>query len=248
MIDRIPIEEYQGKSLSEITELQKSFMEDLEKDVRENPGLVEDTITEIILQKKPGTLFWMSLTWALSYLGVGYLAFRKFLKIKISGLDDSLSFSIIRVGFYGAGLAVGLGLLVNLLGAALDFKPEAPKFQVALMAALKNNPQLLAWALYSVGLVTGIIEEWFFRGMLLKHYVLKGFERQGLVITSVIFGAMHMSGEASWIVPVLLTGVGYIFGSIYLRTNNIWAPICAHVVYNSFTLILAYFFGDASSI
>ena len=109
---------------------------------------------------------------------------------------------------------------------------------------MKVNYYLLAWSIYTVGLITGILEEVVFRGFLLTHFMNKGFAREGLYITSLIFGMMHFSFDSSPIVPFLLTFVGLLFGTIYLQFKNIWVSIGAHATYNSLGLITAYFLGD----
>jgi membrane protease YdiL (CAAX protease family) len=131
-----------------------------------------------------------------------------------------------------------------MLFSVFNFKPKVNEFQAKLFTNLKGNYYLLAWSVYTIGLITGILEEFLFRGLFLAHFVSKGFAREGLFITSFIFGMMHFSFDASPIIPVILTFVGVLFGSIYLQSKNIWVAVGAHATYNSLGLITAYFIGD----
>jgi membrane protease YdiL (CAAX protease family) len=127
---------------------------------------------------------------------------------------------------------------------ALGLKLKNNEFQTLLFQKLHQNTALLAWSLYSVSLLTGIFEEWYFRGILLKNYIGLGQGQTGLFITSILFGLAHYSPESSIIIPFLMVMIGYIFGYIYKLTGNIWINISAHVFYNGFGLLVAFFFGD----
>ncbi|EMF43826.1 CAAX protease self-immunity [Leptospira interrogans serovar Canicola str. LT1962] len=108
---------------------------------------------------------------------------------------------------------------------------------------MKGNRSLLLWSLYSVGLITGIVEEVFFRGFCLRQFQGRGLEIPGLLFTSIVFGLVHYSGQTSVSVPILLSFVGMFFGLFYLKTGNIWYSISAHVSYNSIMLLIAYIKG-----
>lgn len=98
-----------------------------------------------------------------------------------------------------------------------------------------------AWPLRSglLQLVTlapaGIGEEMMLRGI--------GFNalRRGLgnvatvVITSVIFGALHLfNPHASWVGTLIIALVGVWFGIIVVRTGSVWTSIGLHVAWNFF--------------
>ena len=242
--DKIPTEEMVGKSFDEISQIQKEATNQLIVDFQNKPEETSKKYYSIIFLERQGVLFWSSLMWVLAFLLPGYLILSRWLKIPISKLEDKFQMNTIALG----GLAgIGIFGIVSLVGMFLiliDLKPANNEFQTMLFKNLQGNTTLLAWSVYSVGLFTGLIEEWFFRGMLLKHFVSKGLVREGWIITSILFGALHFSPEASLIIPVILSGVGAYFGYLYIRTGNIWVPITAHAVFNSITLILAFFLGD----
>jgi uncharacterized protein len=242
--DKIPTEEMVGKSFDEISQIQKDATAELVTEFETQPEAVSKKYYNIIFLERQGVLFWSSLMWVLAFLLPGYLILSRWLKIPISKLEDKFQLNQIAAGAL-AGIGIfGIVSLVGMFLILIDLKPENNEFQTMLFKNLQGNSTLLAWSVYSVGLFTGLIEEWFFRGMLLKHFVSKGLVREGWIITSILFGALHFSPEASMIIPVILSGVGAYFGYLYIRTGNIWVPITAHAVYNSITLILAFFLGD----
>lgn len=242
--DKIPSEEMVGKSFDEITQIQKDASAELYTELEKQPEAVSKRYYNIIFFERQGVLFWNSLMWAFAFLIPGYYILSRKLKIPISKLEDKFQLNHIAIGALAGIVIFGvlsfIGVILNLLG----FKPVNHAFHSLLFKNLQGNSTLLAWSVYSVGLFTGLIEEWFFRGMLLKHFVSKGLVREGWIITSILFGVLHFSLEASMIIPVILSGVGAYFGYLYIRTGNIWVPITAHTVFNSISLILAYFIGD----
>lgn len=242
--DRLPAEMLTGKSFDEVVEIQKEISLTLTEDLEKDPTAVATRYYEIVFKERNGILFWSSLLWAFAFILPGYYILGKRMEIPISRLDDGFQMEWIFKGIAGGVAVFFMMALVSIVINQVSERPKNNEFQTMLFTSLKGNGTLLAWSLYSVGLVTGIIEEWFFRGMLLKHFISKGFVKEGLIITSVLFGGLHYSPEASIIIPVLLSGVGLFFGYLYLKYGNIWVPIFAHATYNSIGLIAAYFMGD----
>ena len=85
----------------------------------------------------------------------------------------------------------------------------------------------------------GFSEEVMFRGMGVANYMRKiKDEKQIMVIfwlSSIVFGLIHLgnflSGAdlmASIVQAIYATGVGMLFGAVYLRTGNLWPTILGH--------------------
>jgi len=82
-----------------------------------------------------------------------------------------------------------------------------------------------------VSAFSGVGEEAFFRGAL--QPVL------GLVLTSLLFGALHIGPDRRYLVWTLFSiGAGFLFGFLYEWTGGLLAPIVAHVLHNAATLLL----------
>ncbi|MCZ6635884.1 MAG: type II CAAX endopeptidase family protein [bacterium] len=71
-----------------------------------------------------------------------------------------------------------------------------------------------------------LVEELFFRGLLLPRLGLRWNTPKALVVSACIFGALHIS-------ILGLTMVGFVFGIAYLRSRTLWIPIVLHITNNA---------------
>ncbi|RHX81150.1 CPBP family intramembrane glutamic endopeptidase [Leptospira yasudae] len=224
-------------------EIYKQNIEKLQKESQSDSKQISHRYVEVMVKEKPWLLIVDRLIWALCFILPAYFILVRFFKAEYANLSDPFDF---KTMFTGAGLGALVFLFVIVFGFFLTkvFGKQTPnEFQEALFKEMKGNRALLLWSLYSVGLITGIVEEVFFRGFCLKQFQARGLEMPGLLFTSVVFGLVHYSGQTSVSVPILLSFVGMFFGLFYLRTGNIWYSISAHVSYNSIMLLIAYIKG-----
>jgi len=89
--------------------------------------------------------------------------------------------------------------------------------------------------LYSIdliwlGIFPGISEEFLFRGVALPSIGMNG---TGLLITSIIFGALHMSSWRQLPYTLWAGIVGLCFGGLTLITHNLLPVIIAHSLTNA---------------
>jgi uncharacterized protein len=184
----------------------------------------------------PGTVLTSQLPFlVVALLGVGV------------GVRRNLRETLGRLG-YGVISIQQLGIVVLFVGAALALSAAADAIFASLQPDLYRkvgeisdllfNPRGLSpisavlFALL-VGVGAGLGEETLFRGAV--QPVL------GIAATSVLFASMHIQyGPSLLLVYVFLLSVG--LGSLrkYINTT---ASFLAHAGYNSFGIILAYFFG-----
>jgi membrane protease YdiL (CAAX protease family) len=81
-----------------------------------------------------------------------------------------------------------------------------------------------------VAMLTGVGEEVFFRGLLLR--------KVGLVPQALLFGLAHLN----YLQPVELVAVtllGYLFGRVVQRTGNLGGAIMGHAVFNGLALVVS---------
>lgn len=91
-----------------------------------------------------------------------------------------------------------------------------------------------------IGVATGFSEELFFRGGLQGIFVRSSIGKSAAVwCTAIIFSALHF--QFFGFIPRLLMGV--FFGYILIWNDNLWIPIFAHILNNSFVVITAAVFG-----
>ena len=88
----------------------------------------------------------------------------------------------------------------------------------------------LVWAdLIWLGLLPGLSEELLFRGVMLPAF---GLNIVAVIVSSVLFGILHLSGANQWPYVVWATIVGFALGYVALITGNLLIPIMAHIITN----------------
>lgn len=143
-----------------------------------------------------------------------------------------------------AGLAIqGAGLLLMLAAQAAG-SPVAPSNLDPVQEMASRSPWL-AWL--TVVVIAPLGEELLFRHVLLRRFAVAGRAVLGIVVTSLLFAAMHevMPGTPTW--PAWLAAValymmmGAGFGAVYLRTGRLGAAVVAHATCNLAAMTLAAF-------
>ncbi|MEB3220084.1 MAG: CPBP family intramembrane glutamic endopeptidase [Nostocales cyanobacterium 94392] len=86
-----------------------------------------------------------------------------------------------------------------------------------------------------LGLLPGLSEELLFRGVMLPAL---GFNDLAVIVSSICFGVLHLSGSEQWAYVIWATIVGMILGYSALLTGNLLVPIVAHIITN---LVSSYF-------
>jgi membrane protease YdiL (CAAX protease family) len=86
--------------------------------------------------------------------------------------------------------------------------------------------------------VTPLLEEAVYRGFLLTSLSSTMKWQNAVFISSVIFSAIHFSGENF----VQLFIIGCVLGCSYCWTGNLKSSIVIHSLYNALTLLITYFY------
>lgn len=114
---------------------------------------------------------------------------------------------------------IAAGLLSRALGAG-----EVENQRAEAIARALDVPTALL-----VAAMTGVGEEVFFRGLLLR--------KLGNAPQAVLFGLAHLNYLQ--VLEVAVTAaLGYMFGRTVLRTGNLWGPIVGHAAFNATSLLL----------
>lgn len=213
---------------------------------REDSSFLLSSFYEKVFAEKPHYLLAHSIPWLVCYLGLGYLLFKKVLQIPVTTLQEELSIPILTSGLLNGVLCFAIVITIGFLLEKAKVAVEPGVFAKKLYFALPGNGYLLAWGIYVVGILTGIFEEIFFRGFLLKSFIDKNLAHEGLLIVSLLFGWLHYGEGTSLAIPFLITGVGMFFGLLYIKTGNIWISIACHATYNTMGLLNAYFISPVT--
>jgi membrane protease YdiL (CAAX protease family) len=108
---------------------------------------------------------------------------------------------------------------------------ESGSMDAQLKAMLAPWPVWLAVLIIGVG--PGVIEELFCRGYLGRGLVARYGPVSGVLLTSVLFGMLHVA-------PLYALGtmvMGVLLHVIYLATRSLWVPILLHFLNNTLTIL-----------
>ena len=159
-------------------------------------------------------------------------------------------------GFRGKWTDIGLGLVVALAVQLLVLPAIAYLLRPLLgepevsgpVQDLLDKSQGLAFAglILSVAVGAPIVEELFFRGLLLRSLQRRVPDWAAVIVSAVAFGIAHGSAlpvDAVLLVMISLTVFGAILAILAIRTGRLGPSIVTHSVFNLFTLLYLTFTG-----
>ena len=136
-----------------------------------------------------------------------------------------LSTEITTEGFlWGISLAAGITLASSILYRLWPAYRDSADVYLELVIKPLIWPDLI-W----LGLLPGLSEELLFRGVMLPAL---GLNIVAVIVSSLLFGILHLSGVGQWPYVVWATVVGFSLGYIALITGNLLVPIVAHIITN----------------
>lgn len=160
-------------------------------------------------------------------LGFGWLFGRLFEQLPFTALGASFKGPVLK--HFLMGLVVGIvtflaALAVPVLFGYLSFETNTA-----------DSGQIARTAIGSL-IVFGIaaaFEEAAFRGYLLQTFARSDLAWLAIVLTSVLFGAVHLENDGSGFISTLNTMIaGVWFAVAYLKTRDLWFPWAIHWAWN----------------
>ena len=130
----------------------------------------------------------------------------------------------------GAGLALVVSLASTVVYRVWPSYRESANYYLDLILHPLVLPDLI-W----VGLLPGLSEELLFRGVMLPEF---GLDWGGILLSSLCFGALHMTNWQHWAYVVWATLIGMAFAWSAVATGNLLVPIVAHVLTNWISAIV----------
>ncbi len=126
------------------------------------------------------------------------------------------------------GWGVGFAIVIA-IASALVYKVW-PQYRASADYYVQLVVKPLLWPdLIWLGLLPGLSEELLFRGVMLPAF---GRNWEGIAISSLCFGALHLSGWKQWPYLVWATVVGGVLGFSAVWSGNLLVPIVAHSLTN----------------
>ena len=172
---------------------------------------------------------------ALVALGTG-LPFAIYLLIKKPNINTYLRFE--KVGASNTALYILAGgslcLLSNFPVQWLGSLIESFGFSSGQQSTPDaTTPMAMVLYFIAVAVLPPVFEEFAFRGVLLSALRKYG-DVFALIVSSVIFGLMHMSVTS---IPFAIAS-GLVMGYVYLKTSNLWVSIGIHFLNNALAVIM----------
>jgi uncharacterized protein len=131
-------------------------------------------------------------------------------------------------------LGIGLGLLVTLLSTLIyeiweDYRIAANTYLEMVLKPLELID--IIW----LGVLPGMSEELLFRGVVLPSF---GMDAVGLIVSSLIFGILHMASLRHWQYAAWAVVVGFGLGAVTIATNSLLPAVTTHIFTNSLSGLL----------
>jgi uncharacterized protein len=137
-----------------------------------------------------------------------------------------------QVDHFAIGIAIGVGvaLLSSLVYEYWAAYREAAQEYFEMVLKPLSLVDLI-W----LGLLPGLSEELLFRGVAIPGLGMNIF---ALIVSSVVFGALHMASKKHIPYSIWAAFVGLLLGYVTLSTGNLLPAIVAHVFTNSLSGLL----------
>jgi len=132
---------------------------------------------------------------------------------------------------------IGLGQAFTI--AVLSAFMNIPQMETPMSRLLADRPTAIVIAVLGVT-IAPLAEELAFRGLLQPLMVRTIGVIPGILVTSLLFGAMHLAQYGAWQSVVLITLAGAGFGAMRHVTGSTRASAIMHAGYNS-TLFILFF-------
>ena len=165
------------------------------------------------------------------FLRVHQVTWSEFLGLSDPRLKNALLIAL-AVVLVALPLTLGLNELSRIVITEIFSKAEAqPTMQVLEMS--RSFGQRI-WFGFTAIIMAPLVEEILFRGIIYPAGKQLGFPRLSLLVSSLVFAAIH----ASLMTLLPLTVLAMIFALLFDKTSNLLAPIAAHSVFNATNFFL----------
>ncbi|NEO25524.1 MAG: CPBP family intramembrane metalloprotease [Kamptonema sp. SIO4C4] len=137
---------------------------------------------------------------------------------------------LLPVTFTLKAVLLGIGLALSIASISAVVHRLWPAYRRSADFYLQLVIKPLIWPdLIWLGLLPGLSEELLFRGVMLPAL---GLTPLAVVLSSLLFGVLHLSGVQQWPYMIWAIVVGGILGTSALITGNLLVPIIAHILTN----------------
>lgn len=130
---------------------------------------------------------------------------------------------------WGGLIGVALSLIANSIDSGI--REVFDLSSTSMWDTVATFPPMAKMGIIAMGVIGApILEEIFFRGMILGQFIKVDKPAAGIVVSSLLFGISHMQDIA---IIITITLMGLMLGLTYVKTKSIYACIVAHMVNNA---------------
>jgi membrane protease YdiL (CAAX protease family) len=174
-------------------------------------------------------------TWSvieeLAAYAILFLALRIIFSRHGKGLLESLGWS--KMGPFTALSLVMTGLILSISTVVLGYLLMTPDTETQFEKMLADPASRVIVGLFSITMGP-IVEELLFRGLLQPVLVNVSGVFPGILLTSVLFGALHMPQyNYIWQLGVALVIVGFVLGTVRHLSGSTKASTIVHIAFNT---------------
>lgn len=217
---------------SEVWVIEESFFVAMPpSDVDVLGNLYVSNLTNVLFSVAQGVLL-IGIFFSMQWLHVKR-QFRRF----IQDWKKNLGYIVIGVALVYAAVFVG-GMLLQAFGVN-----DTSQNEMAIQQMFQNDPLVLWLLFFTLCIAAPITEEFVFRKAIFGFVEPKWGVAPAILISSLVFGSMHVLGGGDWIQIIPYALMGSAFGYIYhLSGRNLLVVIVMHFV-NNFIVFLLYLPG-----
>lgn len=119
--------------------------------------------------------------------------------------------------------------------------------------AKQHTAQILASGVFFTGISVAVVEEFTFRGIILRALETRWHPRTALVLTSLLFGLLHALEQKLPLVETLqvftaISFLGFMLGAVVLQSGNVWNAVWMHMMWNVLIVGGIIHFGDTADV
>jgi len=144
--------------------------------------------------------------------------------------DGGIGRIAFRVTWTDALVGAFVGLLLRCAMIAIELLTAGSVTSSSSMFEADHNLLWFATAIIAPAIIAPVVEELFFRGLILPAI---GTNWIGILGSAIIFSAMHLAYGFDVLTAISTFIVGVAFGILAVRSKRLGAGITAHVVYNA---------------
>ncbi|MDR1061165.1 MAG: CPBP family intramembrane metalloprotease [Clostridiales bacterium] len=124
-------------------------------------------------------------------------------------------------------------LALSLIAASGAFASQLQDYEAQMAFAVPNGN--LALSILGIGIITPIVEEIMFRGMITRELETIMSPKLAIVVQGAVFGLYHVQPiQILYAIPL-----GIYFGFCAYKSRSLWPAVAGHIAMNTLSLVLS---------